>query len=113
MRSWLKFVGIGLAVALVFEIIASNVDPQNRTFDNPAWPLLVPLWYGFLHTINYAAFRGKRLLVPAIAWAIAGTLLEIVVFRRVNPIVDPIIYALMFTAPHWWMRRAQRSHTVE
>jgi hypothetical protein len=107
MKGWLKFVGIGLVVAFLFEILASALDPQNRTFDNPAWPLLVPLWYGFLHTINYAVFRGKRLFVPAIAWGVAGTLLEIVVFRRVNPIVDPIVYAMIFTAPHALTRRAK------
>lgn len=106
MREWLKFVAIGLAVAFVFELIANAVDPQNRTFANPAWPLLVPLWYGFLNTLNYVFFRRRRLLVTAIAWAVAGTLLEIIVFRRVNPIVDPIIYAVMFTAPHVLTRRA-------
>jgi hypothetical protein len=100
MRAWLKFVAIGIAVAFVFEVIASNVDPQNRTFQNPAWPILLVLWYGFLHTVNYKVFGGRRLWVVAVAWGVIGTLLEIVVFRRVNPIVDPIIYAIMFTAPH-------------
>ena len=106
MKDWLKFVGIGIALALVFEVIAGAVDPQNRTFQNPAWPVIVPIWYGFLHTINYALFRGRPLYVPAIAWAVAGTLVEIVVFKRLNAIVDPIIYAIMFTVPHALTRRA-------
>src|SRR4051812_2943303 len=105
MRGWLKFVAIGIVVAFIFEAIAGAVDPKNRTFQNPAWPLLVPLWYGLLHSINYAVFRGKTLLVPALAWAVAGTLVEIVVFKRLNAIVDPIIYAIMFTAPHALTRR--------
>jgi hypothetical protein len=111
MRPWLKFVATGIVVAFVFEVIASNVDPQNRTFQNPAWPIFLVLWYGFLHTVNYMVFGGRRLWVIAVAWGVIGTLLEIVVFRRVNPIVDPIVYAIMFTAPHLLARRKGDSST--
>ena len=109
MRGWLKFVAIGIATAFGFELIAGAVDPQNRTFENPAWPVLLPLWYGFWQSINYVALRGKRLWVPAIVWGIFGLLVEIVVFRRVNAIVDPIIYAIIFTVPHVLTRERVRS----
>jgi hypothetical protein len=107
MRSWLKFVGIGYAVALFFEIIASNLDPQNRTFQNPAWPVFFVLWYGMLYSLNYALFRNRSLPTTAVTWAILGPIIETVFFKRLNLVVDAIIYAIMFTTPHAVLRRGK------
>jgi hypothetical protein len=105
MKSWLKFVGIGYLVAFGFELLASAVDPQNKTFDNPGWPVFFVIWYGLLNSINYAVFRNRSLKAPAIAFAIFGPLVELVVFKRLNLIVDAVIYAIMFTLPHVFVRR--------
>jgi len=97
---YLGFIVVGYVTAFSFELIASALDPKNATFKNPAWPVFFVIWYGFLYSVSFATLRTRPIWVAAAAWAVAGTVLEIVVFHRVNIIVDPIVYAIMFAIPH-------------
>jgi FtsH-binding integral membrane protein len=108
---YVGFVGVGLVTAFGFEVLASALDPKNATFKNPAWPIFVVLWYGFLYSISFAMFRTRPVWVAAAFWAVVGTLLEIVLFHRLNIVVDPIVYAIMFAIPHaiYRARNAERT----
>jgi len=97
---YFAFVAIGLATAFGFEVLASAVDPKNLTFKNPAWPIFVVVWYGLLYSISYATMRMRPVWVPAVVWGVVGTLLEAIIFKRLNIVVDPIIYGIMFAIPH-------------
>lgn len=97
---YLGFVVAGILTAFCFEVIASALDPQNATFENPGWPVFLVIWYGLLYSISFAAFRTRPVWVAAAVWAVVGTVLEIVLFHRLNIIVDPIVYAIMFAIPH-------------
>jgi multidrug transporter EmrE-like cation transporter len=108
---YLGFVVAGYFTAFCFEIIASALDPKNATFKNPAWPVFFVIWYGFLYSVSFATLRTRPVWVAAAVWAVVGTVLEIVVFHRLNIIVDPIVYAIMFAIPHkiYQARGAERT----
>ena len=97
---YLGFVAVGLTTAFGFELLASALDPKNATFKNPAWPIFFVIWYGLLYSVSFATLRARPVWVAAAVWAVVGTLLEIVIFHRLNIVVDPIVYAIMFAIPH-------------
>ena len=51
--------------------------------------------------------------MPAVVWAVVGTILEVVLFKRLNIVVDPIIYAIMFAIPHKIYQVRSAGKTVE
>ena len=85
---YVGFVIVGLITAFGFEILASPLDPKNATFKNPAWPVFFVIWYGFLYSVSFATLQTRPVWIAAAVWAVVGTVLEIVVFHRLNIIVD-------------------------
>ena len=92
------FLLVSLVVALAFEVLANTVG-DGRLFESRAWPLFFVVWYGTLYSLTYLTCRNLPWWVPVIPWAVLGPVLELVVFRRLNPVVDPVIYALMILVP--------------
>ena len=92
------FLLASLVVALAFEVLAKTVG-DGRLFEARAWPLFFVVWYGTLYSLTYLTCRNRPVWLPVLAWAVLGPALEIVVFRRFNPLVDPVIYALMILIP--------------
>jgi hypothetical protein len=99
------FMLVSYVAALAFELVASTVG-DGRLFEAPAWPAFFLAWYGALYALTYLACRRRPLWVPVLAWAILGPVIEILVFRRLDPVVDPAMYAAMSLVPwltdRWW-----------
>jgi len=97
MKKYLFFMILSFITAFLFETLAYIVG-DGKIFDSPFWPVVLFFWYGFLYTVTFLLFRKKSLWYTAIFWAIAGPVLEILVFKRWNWI-DSIVYVIMFVIP--------------
>jgi hypothetical protein len=92
------FLIVAFVVALAFEVLANTIG-DGHLFEARAWPVFFLCWYGTLYSLTYVALRNRPLWLPVLAWAVLGPVLEIVMFRRFNPLVDPVIYAMMVLIP--------------
>lgn len=101
---YLPFLLISYLVALFFEVIANTVG-DGKLFQNKAWPVFFLLWYGALYSVAFFICRKRSLWWPVLLLAIFGPIVEVLVFRRLNIIVDPIIYGLMGFLPFWITKR--------
>ena len=100
MRRYLYFLFISYCVAFLFELNA-NINFDGKLFKTPGWPIGFFIWYGLFYSLIFFMFKNKPLWVPAAAGAILGTTAEAFLFGRLNIIVDPIIYGIMFYIPFW------------
>lgn len=98
-----KFIFVSYLTAAFFELIANTVG-DGKLFANPGWPIFFLLWYGLLYSVLFLFAKNKKLWVSVVFFAILGTIVEILVFKRSNLLIDPIIYALMALIPLWIMR---------
>ena len=97
MRKFVLFLFCAYVTALFFELIAHVLDPANKTFDNLIVGVIFFIfWYGFIYSLTFVVLKKQEAWVAGIIWAILGTLLELVLFKRLNIIVDPIVYFIMF-----------------
>lgn len=99
-RKYFYFLFISYLVAFLFETLANTIG-DGKLFQAPNWLIFFLIWYGTIYTLTYLVFRKRPLWQVVLTWAILGPILEIIVFKRFNPIIDPIIYGLMFLFPFW------------
>ncbi len=100
MKKYLQFLLASYVTAITFETIANTIG-DGKLFQAENWSIFFLIWYGAIYSVTYFIFRNRPLWMPVLAWAIAGPVVEIFVFGRLNAIVDPIIYAIMFLIPFW------------
>ena len=100
MKQYLYFLLASYVTAFLFELNA-NFFFDGTIFQSQYWYIFFIIWYGSLYSIVFI-FLHKRPLWNAVAvGAILGLIVEIFVFHRLNLIVDPIVYAIMFFIPFW------------
>ena len=104
MKKYLYFLLISYGVAFLFELNA-NLFFDGKLFESQGWPIFFLIWYGLLYSVTFLFFRKSSVLIPAVIWALLGPLVETLVFHRLNLIVDPIVYAIMFSLPFWIYRK--------
>ncbi len=104
MKKYFTYLVFSYITALIFETIANTIG-DGQLFKSPNAVVFFLVWYGLLYTVLYLICRGRPLLVPVIVLAILGSVAEIIVFKRSNLIVDPIIYAIMGFLPFWALRK--------
>ncbi len=102
------FLTLAYLTALFFETIANTLG-DGTLFQQPkAIPFFIS-WYGGWYLLSYLTLRFQLLWVIALVFAIIGTILEIVFFRRCNPFIDPLIYAIMGASPFFLLRKIFRN----
>lgn len=106
MKKYLKFLVVAYIAAAFFEFIANTIG-DGKLLQNPAWPIIFLIWYGIIYSILFL-FRNKSLRTGVIFFALFGTIIEIVIFKRSNLVVDPIIYGLMAYVPLKFWRRSHQ-----
>lgn len=99
-KRYLAFLAVSYVTALVFETIANTIG-DGTLFQNAWWPLFFLGWYGLIYSATFLVFNKRPWWQPVLAWAILGPIIEYFIFHRLNIIVDPIIYAIMFLVPFW------------
>lgn len=99
-RKYFSFLLISYFVAFLFETLANTIG-DGKLFQTSNWFVFFLLWYGTIYSLAYLIFKNKPLWQVVLTWVVLGPILEIAVFKRFNPIVDPIIYGLMFLFPFW------------
>ena len=113
MKKYFSFLGASYTTAFLFELNA-NLFFDGTLFQAKNWPIFFLIWYGTWYSIFFSLFRKRPLWVPVIAGAILGPIVEVVVFKRLNIIIDPIVYAIMFFVPFWlYQKRIQKTALVE
>lgn len=100
MKKYFYFLLISYCVTFLFELNA-NLNFDGKLFQVPGWPIVFLTWYGLFYSIIFFIFKSKPLWFPVVAGAILGTIAEAFLFHRLNIIVDPVIYAIMFFVPFW------------
>lgn len=100
MKSYSYFIVVSYGVALFFEFIANSVG-DGRLFQLPHWYAIFFVWYGLLYSMAFLVLRKRALWFIVIVGAIVGPSLEKFIFHRLNIVVDPLIYAMMFFIPFW------------
>lgn len=99
-RKYFYFLLIAYLIAFFFEFIANTIG-DGKLFQAPNWLIFFLVWYGTIYSLTFLVFRNKPIWQVVLTWAILGPILEITVFNRLNPIIDPIIYGLMFLIPFY------------
>ena len=100
MKKYLLFMLVSYIVAFLFELNA-NLFFDGKLFESQNWPIFFLIWYGLIYSITFLLFHKKSLGFPVITWIVMGPIVELLIFHRLNLIVDPIIYAIMFFIPFW------------
>ena len=99
-RQYFFFLLISYLIAFLFETLANTIG-DGKLFQSPNWIVFFLFWYGTIYSLTYLGFKSRPLWQVVITWAILGPVLEIIVFQRFNPIIDPVIYGVMFFIPFW------------
>lgn len=99
-KGYLAFLAVSYSVAFVFELLANTIG-DGKLFENAGWPLVFLGWYGLIYSATFLVFHKRAWWQPVLAWAILGPVVEFFIFQRLNIIIDPIIYAVMFFVPFW------------
>lgn len=100
MKKFIYFLIVSYVVAFVFEVNAYYIG-DGGIFNSPLWPVVFFPWYGLIYSLTFFIYHDKSLWYPAVTWAVMGPIVEILIFKRVNMVIDPIIYAMMFFIPFW------------
>ncbi|MBN2517479.1 MAG: hypothetical protein JXB14_01400 [Candidatus Altiarchaeota archaeon] len=100
MRNYPYFLLVSYLTALLFETIANTIG-DGKLFQQEGWPIFFLVWYGALYSPVFLVLNKKPLWMPVLAGAIIGPVVEVVFFQRLNPLVDPLVYAVMFLVPFW------------
>ena len=98
MKKYLIFLALSYPIALCFEILANTIG-DGRLFQNPHWPIYFVLWYGLLYSVLFFIFIKTAAVPASLSFAVIGIVVEIVVFKRSNLIIDPIVYFFMALIP--------------
>ncbi|HLC44516.1 MAG TPA: hypothetical protein VJK50_01600 [Patescibacteria group bacterium] len=100
MKRYVQFLGLSYPSALLFEFMANTIG-DGILFSQNNWVIFFIVWYGSLYTMIYFVQKRVGLMKAVLLFAILGTFAEIIIFKRSNLIVDPIIYFLMALLPCW------------
>lgn len=98
MKKYFYFIVFSYFTAFIFEFIANTIG-DGRLFRSHLWPLFFLIWYGSIYSVTFLLFSKKSLWFPVVTWMILGPVAEAVIFHRLNIVIDPIIYGLMFFIP--------------
>ena len=100
MKQYLCFLLASYVTASLFELNA-NFFFDGALFQSQYWHIFFVIWYGSLYSVVFLLLHKRPLWIAVLVGAILGLIVETFVFHRVNLIVDPIIYAIMFFIPFW------------
>ena len=100
MKRYVQFLGLSYPSALLLEFMANTIG-DGILFSQNNWVIFFIVWYGSLYTMIYFVQKRVGLMKAVLLFAILGTIAEIIIFKRSNLILDPIIYFLMALLPCW------------
>ncbi len=98
MKNYIKFLSLSYLSAIFFETVANTIG-DGILFTQDNWFVFFIIWYGLLYSVLYLIYKKFGLVPASIFFAVLGTVAEIIVFKRSNLIIDPIMYFLMALVP--------------
>ena len=103
MSEKIKFILIGYVVAFTVEFL-SAASGDSQIFASPVWPLFFIVWYGLIYYLAFRFQKNWKMYQILLFWAIAGPVVELVLFRG-SFLVTDIFYSAMVGLPFYIHRK--------
>ena len=105
-KQFIIFMVIAYGTAFLVER-GSAAGGDSKLFVSPLWPIFFLIWYGLLYGLSYRFMKNWKLWQIGLFWAVAGPIIELILFRGTFRPTD-ILYSLMMIFPFWLSRLLAR-----